>query len=37
MLTKIKTKSNAIQSDIFKMALLGSKLEEMDGGGMLHD
>nr|WP_312753421.1 tyrosine-type recombinase/integrase [Bacillus mobilis] len=37
MLTKIKTKSNAIQSDIYKMALLSSKLEGMDGGRMLHD
>ncbi|MDA1539068.1 site-specific integrase [Bacillus cereus group sp. LD113LC] len=37
MLTKIKTKSNAIQSDIYRMALLSSKLEEMDGGRMLHD
>lgn len=37
LLTKIKTKANAIQSDIYKMALLGSKLEEMDGGEMLHD
>ncbi|MED0976629.1 tyrosine-type recombinase/integrase [Bacillus paranthracis] len=36
MLTNIKTKANAIQSDIYKLALLGSKLEEMDGGGMLH-
>ncbi|SME07891.1 Phage integrase family protein [Bacillus cereus] len=37
MLTKIKTKANAIQSDIYKMALLSSKLEEMDGGRMSHD
>lgn len=37
MLTKIKTKANAIQSDIYKMALLSSKLEEMDEGRMLHD
>lgn len=36
MLTKIKTKANAIQSDIYKMALLGSKIG-MDGGEMLHD
>ena len=37
LLTKVKTKANAIQSDIYKMALLSSKLEEMDGGKMLHD
>ncbi|GAB6653064.1 hypothetical protein [Bacillus cereus] len=37
LLTKIKTKANAIQGDIYKMALLGSKLEDMDGGRMLHD
>lgn len=36
MLTKIKTKANAIQSDIYKLALLGSKIG-MDGGEMLHD
>ncbi|HDR4715851.1 TPA: site-specific integrase [Bacillus cereus] len=36
ILTKIKTKANAIQSDIYKMALLGSKIG-MDGGEMLHD
>ena len=32
LLTKIKTKANAIQSDIYKMALLGSKLEGMEEG-----
>ncbi|HFK1477110.1 TPA: hypothetical protein ACGXMG_005507 [Bacillus paranthracis] len=37
LLTKIKTKSNAIQSDIYKMALLSSKIEGMDEGRMLHD
>ena len=37
MLTKIKTKANKIQSDIYKMALLGSKLEGMEEGRMLHD
>lgn len=37
LLTKIKTKANAVQGDIYKMALLGSKLEDMDGGRMLHD
>ena len=32
MLTKMKTKANAIQSDIYKMALLSSKIEDIDGG-----